>query len=200
MITSRPIPHLAEQTPPPPPMFMLLAHSDIPQPRLAPLLVHSDLRAHRQAPSTRPHPYRRSSDMRSMSPLSSIMDSTDDDTPNSGVTIRKGTIARPRSAGRFSLDELKRSLGWSTNDFDEIRNYLKDLSDQHLKPASYQNQSESALKTVRDLIVTKYPRLNDYAKAWPVKCMLIGILKRASEAAKQAGPSDLTSAARRRRR
>ncbi|KAE9383923.1 hypothetical protein BT96DRAFT_1008630 [Gymnopus androsaceus JB14] len=188
MITSRPIPHLAEQTPPPPPMFMLLAHSDIPQPRLAPLLVHSDLRAHRQAPSTRPHPYRRSSDMRSMSPLSSIMDSTDDDTPNSGVTIRKGTIARPRS------------LGWSTNNFDEIRNYLKDLSDQHLKPASYQNQSESALKTVRDLIVTKYPRLNDYAKAWPVKCMLIGILKRASEAAKQAGPSDLTSAARRRRR
>ena len=103
-------------------MFMLLAHSDIPQPRLAPLLVHSDLRAHRQAPSTRPHPYRRSSDMRNMSPLSSIADSTtDDDTPNSGVTIRKGTIARPRAAGRFSLDELKRSLGWSTNDFDEIR-------------------------------------------------------------------------------
>ncbi|KAE9402075.1 hypothetical protein BT96DRAFT_991425 [Gymnopus androsaceus JB14] len=126
------------------------------------------------------------------------MDSTDDDTPNSGVTIRKGTIARPRSAGRFSLDELKRSLGWSTNDFDEIR--VRPFWTSIFKPASYQNQSESALKTVRDLIVTKYPRLNDYAKAWPVKCMLIGILKRASEAAKQAGPSDLTSAARRRRR
>lgn len=122
MVTSHPIPHLAKRLPPPPPITVLVMHTDIVRVRLTPALSQTDLkpllRRHSAVTeSVRHHPYSRPRSITPLTPAAS--DNDDDDT--SVRCIMRGQIKRPKGAGRFTLDQLKESLGWTSTQFDTIR-------------------------------------------------------------------------------
>jgi hypothetical protein len=134
--TSMPTIAFAKPQPPPRPIVMLLAHTDLVTAlQSGPLLAHENLvsRVRRRSP-TRFHPYTR----RQTSPLSSLPESSEDEdssdgsphpshssasstpaaVPSVGQQSQRIRISRPKGAGRQSLRDL---LKWDRQRLDAVK-------------------------------------------------------------------------------
>ncbi|KIK54511.1 hypothetical protein GYMLUDRAFT_63114 [Collybiopsis luxurians FD-317 M1] len=197
MVVNRPVPHLAQGNAPPPPMMVLLAHRDLPKPRLGQLLAHSDLTSpqrSRRRTSERMHPYiRRSYSSRqyrraTSSPLSTSSESSSDELPQPGPSLisHLNLVRKPKNASHSTLDEIRASMGWTQEKFDElkaIQNRLTEYADKHLDPVAHRFQKETKMKVVKEMlqIVKDFPALNNFHNLWPIDILLMGILKRQKE-------------------
>ena len=129
----RHIPAFAERTSPSPPMYQLILHTNIARPVLLPLLAQTDVRGAGQRIHPYRHPYRRSTpkpldDSRSSA---SSLSPPPSDTEHSAfkaldaqahpITVVPGLISKPSNVGRLSLEDLRKAMGWNTEEFDEFR-------------------------------------------------------------------------------
>ncbi|KAF9029213.1 hypothetical protein BDP27DRAFT_1436692 [Rhodocollybia butyracea] len=171
MVVSCPVPHLAERALPPPPLSVLLAHTDLPTVQLQPLLTHTDLSLsgpqRSASKKARVHPYRipttspetcashpsvqagpANITRRPSSPLTTVTSDDDDEILDRNVG-RLGSV-RPIGIGHETLDALRGRMGWSEEEFTKCRKKLKVLVEKNLPPLSFTNQETKDIKMVKD--------------------------------------------------
>ncbi|KAF9062083.1 hypothetical protein BDP27DRAFT_1428287 [Rhodocollybia butyracea] len=198
MVVSCPVHHLAERALPPPPLSVLLAHTDLPTIRLQPLLAHTDLSlsgpqrsASKQA---RVHPYRipttspenhasrplaqagpANLTRRPSSPLTTVTSDDEDEILDRNVS-RLGSV-RPIGIGHETLDALRGRMGWSEEEFEKCRKKLKLLIEKNLPPLSFTNQETKDIKMVKDKILKECPRFLEQEDAWGLDNLIIRACK-----------------------
>ncbi|KAF9062825.1 hypothetical protein BDP27DRAFT_1427513 [Rhodocollybia butyracea] len=197
-VISCPIPHLAERALPPPPLSVLLAHTDLPTTQLRPLLAHTDLPLsgpqRSSSKSTRVHPYptrltptsrpsspptrRLTSPIRCLTPptrrpSSPLTATTSDDERLDGNVGRLGS-GRPTGIGHETLDALRGRMGWSEDEFTNCRKKLKVLVEKYLPPLSFTNQDPTKVQKVKD---KECPRFLEQEGAWGLDNLFIRACK-----------------------
>ncbi|KAF9062814.1 hypothetical protein BDP27DRAFT_1427503 [Rhodocollybia butyracea] len=187
-VISCPVPHLAEHALPPPPLSVLLAHTDLPTTQLRPLLAHTDLplsgpqrsslkpaRVHpyatRVTPNSRPSspPTRRltSPTRRPSSPLT-----TSDDDESLDRNVGRLGSGRPTGIGHETLDALRGRMGWS----EEEQNSNYSLRSTFLHYLS-QTKDPKNIQKVKDKILKECPRFLEQEGAWGLDNLFIRACK-----------------------
>lgn len=166
---STPTSAFANPQPPPRPVIVLLAHTDLVNRfRRVPLLAHEDLVSRvRLLTPARHHPYTR----QQTSPLSSSQESSEDEdesssgtsshpirwpsssTPALGPTLEQShriRIVRPKGAGRQSLRDL---LKWDGQRLDAVKKRLRHYVEEYLKKSEcFTDQDQDQVKRVKEQV------------------------------------------------
>ncbi|KAK6989031.1 hypothetical protein R3P38DRAFT_3227977 [Favolaschia claudopus] len=176
----------AEPGIPPPPVMLLLIHTDFNTPVLPGLLIHEDLEDHDHGPGH-----------------------LDDSAPGSKVRFVDSVPVHsyppppilpkriPRPAG-LSRDTLEHLTGWPKVELDRIKKRVEDLADDHLNTTvCYSDQDKKLLDLVYKMASIEFYALNNYEDHWVTETILQRHLKNTSERHKRALKAEVVAAASR---
>ncbi|KAK7034853.1 hypothetical protein R3P38DRAFT_698574 [Favolaschia claudopus] len=165
----------AEPDTPPPPVVLLLIHTDLKTPVLPGLLIHEDLEDYDHGPGH-----------------------VDDPAPGSKVRfvdsvpvhsyppppILPKRIPRPAALSRETLENL---TGWPQVELDRIKKRVEALADDHLNTTvCYSDQDKKQIDLVYKLASIEFYALNNYEDHWVTETILQRHLKNTTEKHKKA--------------
>ncbi|KAK6966510.1 hypothetical protein R3P38DRAFT_3154366 [Favolaschia claudopus] len=165
----------AEPGIPPPPVVLLLIHTDFNTPVLPGLLIHEDLEDYDHGPGH-----------------------LDDSAPGSKVRFAESVpahsyppppilpkrIPRPVAMSRETLENL---TGWPQVELDRIKKRVEALADDHLNTTvCYSDQDKKQIDLVYKLASIDFYALNNYEDHWVTETILQRHLKNTTEKHKKA--------------
>ncbi|KAF9457839.1 hypothetical protein BDZ94DRAFT_1313845 [Collybia nuda] len=111
-----------------------------------------------------------------------------------GVVSTKIKIEQPKGAGHKNLQDQVR---WDPAFLTNVKKHARNLVHSHLDDSlCFKDQEQAKLELVRQEMVEKFPRLDDYEYLWPLDIIIMGLLKYSSSHGKGVSQKNAVDAVR----